>query len=171
MKNDLQKFIRDVPDFPKPGVLFKDISPLLRDKFSETIKAMSDLIVWNEVDYILGIESRGFILGSALASHQNKGLIPIRKKGKLPPPTFQAHYELEYGTDTLEISAVVGPQKSRVLIVDDVLATGGTYNAAVNLCHQANLIPIGGLFLINLTFLNKLEESKSNHPVYSLFRY
>lgn len=170
MKNDLQKFIRDIPDFPKPGVIFKDINPLLRERFSQTIEAMSDMISWNEVDYILGIESRGFILGSALASYQKKGLIPVRKKGKLPPPTFQAHYELEYGTDTLEISAL-GPQKARVLIVDDVLATGGTYNATVNLCHQANLIPIGGLFLINLTFLNKLEESKSSQPVYSLFRY
>jgi adenine phosphoribosyltransferase len=170
MGHELSQFIRNVPDFPKPGVMFKDISPLLRERFPETIKAMANLVDWNNVDYILGIESRGFILGSGLASIQNKGLIPVRKKGKLPPPTFKADYALEYGTDTLEISAL-GPTKSKVLIVDDVLATGGTYQAAVNLCLQANLTPVGGLFLINLTFLNDLEKSQQPHPVYSLFRY
>ena len=170
MSNELLKFIRNVPDFPKPGVMFKDISPLLQERFPETIKAMANLVDWNSIDYILGIESRGFILGSGLACLQNKGLIPVRKKGKLPPPTFKADYALEYGTDTLEISAL-GPSKSKVLIVDDVLATGGTYNAAVNLCLQANLIPVGGLFLINLTFLNDMEQTKKDHPVYSLFRY
>ena len=170
MSNDLLQFIRNVPDFPKPGVMFKDISPLLRERFPETIKAMASLVDWNGIDYILGIESRGFILGSGLASLQNKGLIPVRKKGKLPPPTFKADYALEYGTDTLEISAL-GPSHAKVLIVDDVLATGGTYNAAVNLCLQANLVPVGGLFLINLTFLNSMELSNKDQPVYSLFRY
>ena len=170
MNQDLLKFIRDVPDFPKPGVMFKDISPLLKERFPETITAMSNLVPWNEIDYIVGIESRGFILGSALASHQKKGLIPVRKKGKLPPPTFNASYTLEYGTDTLEISAL-SAKNSKVLIVDDVLATGGTFAATVNLCQQANLVPIGGLFLINLTFLNTLESSNQQPKVYSLFRY
>lgn len=170
MHNELQSFIRDVPNFPKPGVLFKDINPLLNERFTETTEALSKLVSWAEVDYILGIESRGFILGAALAAKQNKGFIPVRKKGKLPPPTFQAEYALEYGTDTLEISTL-GPKQAKILIVDDVLATGGTYKAAISLCLQANLIPIGGLFLINLTFLNQLESIKSDHPVYSLFRY
>lgn len=170
MNNELQKFIRDVPDFPKAGVMFKDISPLLSDRFTDTIVAMAKLISWDNIDHIVGIESRGFILGAALASQQNKGFIPVRKKGKLPPPTFKAQYELEYGTDTLEISAA-GLKPSKVLIVDDVLATGGTFKATMNLCIQANLEPIGGLFLINLTFLNKLAESNTAHPVYSLFRY
>ncbi len=170
MHTDLLQFIRNVPDFPKPGVMFKDIGPLLKERFSETILAMSKQVNWDAIDYILGIESRGFILGSGLASLQNKGFIPARKKGKLPPPTFKAEYTLEYGTDTLEISALLSPQ-SKVLIVDDVLATGGTYNAALSLCLQANLIPVGGLFLINLTFLNNFEQTNKNYPVYSLFRY
>ncbi len=170
MNSELLKFIRDVPDFPKAGIIFKDISPLLRERFQETIAALSNLLQWDSIDYVLGIESRGFILGSALASKHNKGLIPVRKKGKLPPPTFSANYSLEYGTDTLEISAL-GPKNSKVLIVDDVLATGGTYGATLKLCEQANLIPMAGLFLINLTFLNNLESSTSPQKVYSLFRY
>lgn len=170
MAKELLSFIRDVPDFPKSGVIFKDINPLLREKFPETISALSTLVQWDSIDYILGIESRGFILGSALASKHNKGLIPVRKKGKLPPPTFSASYSLEYGTDTLEISALA-PKNAKVLIVDDVLATGGTFGATLKLCEMAGLSSQGGLFLINLTFLNNLESTKEKGSVYSLFRY
>ena len=162
-----ESHIRSVPDFPKIGVTFKDISPLLQERFPEVIAAMCDGINWSEVDYIVGIESRGFILGSAMAMHKNKGFIPVRKIGKLPPPTISESYTLEYGTDTLEM--IVNNQPARVVLVDDVLATGGTLRAVMNLCQKNNFEVKALSLLINLTFLNKFKDE--GHPVFSVLNY
>ena len=162
-----ESHIRNVPDFPKPGILFKDITPLLQDRFHEVIEAMACTIKWEEIDYVIGIESRGFILGAAMATLKGKGFIPVRKKGKLPPPTIAESYTLEYGTDTLEM--IVNQKPGRVVLVDDVLATGGTLKAVMNLC-QKNQFDVKALsLLINLTFLNKFTEE--GHPVHSVLNY
>ncbi len=165
--SDLETFIRDVPDFPKKGIIFKDISPLLEQKFSETIDAIIKLIDWSEVDSIAGVESRGFIFGAAMAKALGKGFIPIRKKGKLPPPVISESYTLEYGEDSLEISTLYNKQK--VVIVDDVIATGGTLKASIKLCKNANLEVISCLSLINLSFLNELDNTQI--PIHSVFEY
>jgi len=133
---DLRQYVVDIPDFPKPGILFRDISPLLRRHFGATIEAIEGLFSedeWRSVDAVAGIESRGFILASALAERRDKGFVPIRKKGKLPPPVVDIAYDLEYGTGVLEMQAGQG----RLLLVDDVLATGGTLSASVALSRQA----------------------------------
>lgn len=167
-KAEFEKYILDVEHFPKPDVIFKDISPLLANKFSEVITAFTNApIDWSDVEHIIGIESRGFILGSALAIHLNKGFIPIRKKGKLPPPVHSQSYQLEYGEDILEMKEIKNP--SSVVIVDDVLATGGTIQAAAKLCELNNFSIKAKLFLINLTFLNKLKET--NPLIHSLIEY
>lgn len=134
--SDLRQHIRDVPDFPTPGILFRDIAPLLRHHFAATIDALSALVApdrWPAIDAVAGIESRGFILAAALAERHRKGFVPIRKKGKLPPPVVDRAYQLEYGSAILEMQRGAG----RLLIVDDVLATGGTLLAAAELCTQA----------------------------------
>src|SRR5262245_17504945 len=123
LMSDLKRYIRNVPDFPKPGIVFRDIAPLLRDHLGQAIDAMSALLrteEWAAIDAIAGIESRGFILGSALALRHAKGFVPIRKQGKLPPPVVAVPYSLEYGSGVLEMQRGSG----RVLLVDDVLATG-----------------------------------------------
>jgi adenine phosphoribosyltransferase len=133
---DLKKAVRDVPDFPRPGILFRDIAPLLRDHFDVTIRALDALLTdeeWDEVDVLAGIESRGFILGAALAVHRRKGFVLVRKQGKLPPPVVDVAYDLEYGSGVLEMQRGNG----RVVLVDDVLATGGTMTAAADLCERA----------------------------------
>ncbi|HEY0747526.1 MAG TPA: adenine phosphoribosyltransferase [Steroidobacteraceae bacterium] len=133
---DLKKAIRDVPDFPRPGILFRDIAPLLRDHFGATIGALDALLSneeWGEIDAVAGIESRGFILGAALAVLRGKGFVLVRKQGKLPPPVVDVAYALEYGSGILEMQRGNG----RVMLVDDVLATGGTMSAAANLCERA----------------------------------
>jgi adenine phosphoribosyltransferase len=134
--NDLHRYIRDVPDFPRTGILFRDIVPLLREHFDKTIDAMSELLPaqqWQEIDAIAGIESRGFILAAALAARHGKGFVPIRKQGKLPPPVVSVPYDLEYGTGVLEMQT----GKGRILLVDDVLATGGTLQAGASLSIDA----------------------------------
>jgi adenine phosphoribosyltransferase len=133
---DLKLHVVDIPDFPKPGILFRDISPLLRRHFSETIEAIDRLFTdaeWADVDVVAGIESRGFILASALADRRDKGFVPIRKKGKLPPPVVDIAYDLEYGTGVLEMQTGAG----RLLLIDDVLATGGTLAASAALSRLA----------------------------------
>ncbi|MBY0355090.1 MAG: adenine phosphoribosyltransferase [Rickettsiales bacterium] len=150
---DLRTLITGVPNFPKKGILFRDISPLLRTHFSETINQMGTLLntaQWQEIDVIGGIESRGFILGAALAATQHKGFVKIRKKGKLPPPVSTRAYGLEYGEDALEMQAGSG----RMLIVDDVLATGGTLHAAAELAQETGYQVQGFACLIDLCFLN-----------------
>jgi len=133
---DLKQAIRDVPDFPRPGILFRDIAPLLRDHFEVTIHALDALLTdeeWDEVDALAGVESRGFILGAALAIRRRKGFVLVRKQGKLPPPVVDVAYDLEYGSGVLEMQRGNG----RVVLVDDVLATGGTMTAAADLCERA----------------------------------
>ena len=159
--------IRNVPDFPKPGIIFKDISPLLQERFPEVIEAMSQNIDWSQVDHVVGIESRGFILGAAMAQLKGKGFIPMRKKGKLPPPIIAETYQLEYGTDTLEM--ILTERPARIVLVDDVLATGGTLRAALKLCEKNQLEVVSMALLINLTFLNKFKEQ--GLPVTSVLNY
>lgn len=162
-----ESLIRKVPDFPQPGIVFKDITPLLQERFPEVIAAMSQGIDWSQIDYVIGIESRGFILGAAMAQLNGKGFIPMRKKGKLPPPVIAETYSLEYGTDTLEMIKEEKP--GRVVLVDDVLATGGTLRAAANLCAKNKLEVKAMALLINLTFLNKFKEE--GMPVVSVLDY
>jgi adenine phosphoribosyltransferase len=159
--------IRNIPDFPKPGIMFKDITPLLQERFSEVVEAMSQNIDWSQVDFVVGIESRGFILGAAMAQLKGKGFVPMRKKGKLPPPVVSETYTLEYGTDTLEMLKEDKP--ARVVLVDDVLATGGTLRAAVNLCAKNKLEVKAMALLINLTFLNNFKEE--GLPIFSVIEY
>jgi adenine phosphoribosyltransferase len=133
---DLKRHVLDVPDFPRPGILFRDITPLLRNQFEPTIQALEGLLNvddWRRIDAVAGIESRGFILAGALAARRGKGFVPIRKQGKLPPPVVDMAYALEYGSGILEMRLGSG----RVLLVDDVLATGGTMRAAAELCVRA----------------------------------
>jgi adenine phosphoribosyltransferase len=133
---DLKQAIADVPDFPRPGILFRDISPLLRDHFGATVQALDALLTdeeWGGIDALAGIESRGFILGAALAIGRGKGFVLVRKQGKLPPPVVDVAYELEYGSGVLEMQRGQG----RLMLIDDVLATGGTMTAAADLCQRA----------------------------------
>jgi adenine phosphoribosyltransferase len=163
----LEKHIRTVPDFPKPGIVFKDIMPLMRDHFDEMIDAMSATIPWDEIDTVVGIESRGFILGAAMARRHGKGFIPVRKKGKLPPPLVSESYTLEYGTDTLEMA--VNETPARVLLVDDVLATGGTLNASVALCERNRFHVRAMAVFINLSFLNNFQAR--GMPLHAVLNY
>ena len=146
---DLKQAIRQVPDFPRSGILFRDIAPLLRDHFDATIQALDALLTaqeWQAVDAVAGIESRGFILGAALAHRRRKGFVLVRKKGKLPPPVVDVAYDLEYGSAVLEMQKGGG----RLILVDDVLATGGTMGAAADLCDRAGYELSALLALIDL---------------------
>src|SRR5205085_160718 len=135
LEQDIRAAIRDVPDFPKPGIMFKDITPLLADPalFRRTTAAMAEPFRNSGITHVVSIESRGFLLGAPVAQHLNAGLIPVRKPGKLPSKTASVQYALEYGTDALEIHADACDHSARVLIVDDVLATGGTAKATAEL--------------------------------------
>jgi adenine phosphoribosyltransferase len=169
---DLKQHIRHVPDFPKAGILFYDITTLLRDAqgFKMTIDMLAMPYQGQGIDTVVGIESRGFILGAAVAQQIGAGFIPIRKPGKLPAKSVKAAYQLEYGTDALEMheDAVTAGQK--VLIVDDVLATGGTAAAAAALVKQLGGTLHGMAFLIELLFLNGREKIKSEQ-VFSVLQY
>jgi adenine phosphoribosyltransferase len=139
---DLKALVTSIPDFPKPGILFRDISPLLRHHFDATIDALDALfseVEWQEADVVAGVESRGFILAAALAERRGKGFVPIRKKGKLPPPVIDVSYDLEYGSGVLEMQTGHG----RLLLIDDVLATGGTLGASVVLSGRAGYVVHG----------------------------
>ena len=163
----MEKYIANIPDFPKSGVIFKDFSPLLEEKFPECLEEMGRKINWDHIDCVVGIESRGFILGSALAAKHGKGFVLVRKKGKLPPPVISQSYTLEYGEDTLEMRP--NSKKKNVLIVDDVLATGGTLKAAISLCEKNNFEVYGVSMLINLKFLNNLGTQVNR--LYSVLDY
>lgn len=153
----IKNLIKDIPDFPKKGVTFKDIQPLLENGniFDQVIIGMLNEV--NKPDYFVGIDSRGFIFASAMAQKTMNGLKLVRKKGKLPPPTIELSYDLEYGSDTLEIQ----PGTGKVVIVDDVYATGGTMNAAEELCIKAGYEVIGKVVLIDLAFLHEPNDVKS----------
>jgi len=164
--------IRDVPDFPKPGIVFKDITPLLQDPASlaRTIERMAEDSAAQPFDLVCGIESRGFIFGAALARELGKGFIPIRKPGKLPWKTAAESYELEYGKDTIEIHVDAAQGGQRVLMVDDLLATGGTMEAALKLVRKIGGVPVAACFVIELSFLNG-RKRLGDLPVHSLVRY
>ncbi len=168
----LKQLIRTVPDFPKPGILFYDITTLLKDKtgFAQMIDAFAAYYIGREIDLVLGIEARGFIFGPALAYRLNAGFVPVRKPKKLPAPVARVSYDLEYGTDSLEIHLDAIQPGQRVVIVDDLLATGGTMQATVKLVRQLGGEIAGIGFAIELDFLGgraKLEE----YDVLSLLHY
>ena len=154
---EFKSYIKDVLDFPKLGVTFKDIQPLLSNTivYNNAIKEMNNLV--ETPDYWVGIDSRGFIMASALSLHTKIGLKLIRKKGKLPPPILSVSYNLEYGSDTIEMQ----PGKGNVVIIDDVYATGGTMDAAEKLCREAGYNVIDKLVLIDLCFLHPINNIKS----------
>ena len=168
----LKSKIREVPDFPKPGILFYDITTLLCDGqgFRDTVDALAAPFMGEDIDQVIGIESRGFILGAAVAATLGCGFVPIRKPGKLPSSTHRETYNLEYGTDALEIHQDACANNQRILIVDDVLATGGTARAAIDLARRAGGKIIGAAFLIELDFLNGRSKLQGEE-VYSVLRY
>ena len=166
-----EDLIREIPDFPRPGIRFKDITPLLLDAqaFRETVERIAAPVL-GRVDVVLGVESRGFIIGSAVAYHLGTGLAVARKPGKLPAAIYEARYELEYGTDGLQIHQDGFSAGSRVLIVDDLLATGGTASAAVELARKTGGTVVACAFIIELTFLNGREKLRPV-DVHSLVKY
>lgn len=171
-KIEFKKYIRNIPDFPRPGILFKDITTLLRDKFAfkHAVEAISAKYRNKKIDLVVAVEARGFILGGAIAQKIGAGFIPVRKKGKLPWKTSSVTYDLEYGTDTLEMHHDAISPGNRVLIVDDLLATGGTLRAVTDLVKQLKAKIAGIAFLIELTELKGREKLKG-YPVYSLIKY
>ncbi len=163
--HDIEKAIQDIPDFPKPGIIFKDITPILQDPrlLRESIELMTAPWRQEKVELILGIESRGFIFGTAMALELGIGFIPVRKEGKLPRSCSRADYELEYGSAVIEMHSDAVKPGQKVLIVDDLLATGGTAGAAVELASAAGADIAGVQCLIELAFLNpraRLEQNK-----------
>lgn len=168
----LKKLIREVPDFPKRGILFYDITTLLKDKvgFAMLIDALSEHYLNDKIDLVLAIEARGFIFGPALAYRLNAGFVPIRKPGKLPAETVKWSYELEYGLDTLEIHKDAIRRGQRVIIVDDLLATGGTANACVQLAKSLGAEIAGLGFVVELDFLNGRKKF-DGIEVFSLLHY
>lgn len=170
---DVKNKIRDVADFPKQGIIFRDITTALKD--SETLKVMIDYLCDEfkdvKIDYIAGIESRGFIFGMPMAYKLGAGFVPIRKPNKLPAETYSQEYELEYGTDKIEVHKDAFPQGSNVLIVDDLLATGGTAEAACKLVKKTGANLVGMAFLIELEALNGREKLSSDGRIVSMLKY
>ena len=168
----IERYIRDVPDFPKPGILFKDITPLLQsaEGFSLCVDQLAALVAPNSYDVICGVESRGFIFGCALANRLRKGFVPIRKPGKLPYKTVAQSYELEYGTDSIEIHVDALQPGQRVLLIDDLLATGGTMGASLELVKRIGGVPVACAFVIELVFLQG-RRRLGDLPVHSLVKY
>jgi len=172
MTLDLRDRVRDVPDFPTPGIVFKDLMPLIADPayFGDTIEQLAAWARPRTPDFVLGAEARGFIFGAALAYALRAGFIPARKPGKLPRETIEATYALEYGTDTLEVHRDAVPSGARVLVVDDVLATGGTAKAKVELVESLGAVVVGVLFVIELTFLEG-RKNLQGYDVHALVQY
>jgi adenine phosphoribosyltransferase len=168
----LQNAIRNVPDFPKPGIQFKDITPVLADAklFATSIDLLTESFKPGEVDIVVGIDARGFIFASAAALRWGAGLVPIRKKGKLPYQTHEESYDLEYGSNTLAIHTDAIKNGARVVLVDDLLATGGTAGAATSLIQKIGGNILETTFLIELSFLNGREKLK-NAPVRSIITF
>ena len=172
MAIDLRDRVRDVPDFPTEGIVFKDLMPLIADRmyFSETIRQLAAWAKPRDPDLVLGAEARGFIFGGALAYEIGAGFIAARKPGKLPRETVEATYALEYGTDSLQMHRDAVSPGSRVVILDDVLATGGTARAKVELVESLGGIVVGVLFVIELAFLDG-RKKLDGHDVHSLIQY
>jgi len=168
----LKKLIREVPDFPKKGILFYDITTLLKDRlgFATLIDALSEYYLQKKVDLVLGIEARGFIFGPALAYRLNAGFVPVRKPKKLPAETAKVTYELEYGSDTLEVHKDAIQPGQRVIIVDDLLATGGTASATVQLVKSLGGEIAGLGFVIELGFLQGRQKLQA-YDVFALLHY
>lgn len=169
---DLAEHIRSIPNFPKPGIMFRDITPLLAkpDIFREVIRRMVERFRDERVTAVLAAEARGFIFAAPLALELNAAFIPIRKPGKLPFDTHSFHYELEYGTDSLEMHTDAITADDRVLLVDDLLATGGTMQACIQMTERAEAEVVGATFLVELDFLNG-RERLAPCDVYSLIHY
>jgi len=169
---DLRKLIRDVPNFPIEGIIFKDITTLIKDPvgYSETLNELYNLAKNKGITKVVGIESRGFIFGGALAEKLGAGFVPIRKPGKLPAETVSESYELEYGTDQMEIHKDALQEGDKVLLHDDLLATGGTMEAACKLVEKLGAEIVQISFIIDLTFLNGKEKLKG-YDVHSLIEY
>ena len=169
----LKEIIRDIPDFPKKGILFKDIAPLLGDpvQFTTVVDHLKERYIGKKIDHVVGIEARGFIFAATLAYALGAGCVMVRKPGKLPYKTFQQTYDLEYGTDTVEIHQDALKKDERVVLIDDVLATGGTMAATVDLVRdnfKAEIVEAA--FIMELNFLNGREKLK-NLPIYSLIQF
>lgn len=169
---DLKQFVRDIPDFPKPGILFKDITPLLANgaAFKEAIRQLANQYRESGVEVIVAAEARGFIFAAPLALELGVGFVPIRKPGKLPFDTLAFHYELEYGTDTLEIHVDGVSPGQRVLVIDDLLATGGTVKACCSMLDKLGAQIVGCGFAIELSFLEG-AKALAPHNVFSLIQY
>ncbi|MGM0410828.1 MAG: adenine phosphoribosyltransferase [Bacillota bacterium] len=168
---NLKSYIRNIPDFPKEGIMFKDITPMLKDKeaFNAAIEAIKDNYKDLDIDYIVGIEARGFIVGTPLALAMNKGFIPIRKPGKLPAEKITASYDLEYGSNELELHRDAIDKGDKILIIDDLLATGGTVKAACDLVEKlgGDIVSVG--FLLELKDLDGRDKLKG-YDVFSLLK-
>jgi adenine phosphoribosyltransferase len=171
MMADLKSFVRDIPDFPKKGIIFKDITTLLRDgkAFRDAVDKIVAEYKGKKIDAVLSVESRGFLFGSAVAYQLGAGVVLVRKKGKLPYKTYSASYELEYGTDTLEIHQDAFPKGANILIVDDLLATGGTTKACIELVNKLGGKVAGVAFVIELMPLKGREKLKG-YPILSLIK-
>jgi adenine phosphoribosyltransferase len=169
---DLRQYIRDIPDFPKPGILFKDITPLLADPaaFQAAIEQMTDHYRTQPIDAVAAVEARGFLFAAPLALALKKPLIPLRKPGKLPYRTYSLAYELEYGVAELQVHIDGVGEGHRVLLVDDLLATGGTMDAGCQLVQKAGGVVVGCAFLVELSFLGGRDKLKP-HDVFSLITY
>lgn len=168
----LKYCIRNIPDFPKPGILFRDITTLLKEKmaFKLAVDSLVKKYKNKKIDEVVAVEARGFILGGAVAYRLDAGFVPVRKQGKLPSQTNSVTYNLEYGTDTLEMHHDAIKPGDKVLIVDDLLATGGTVKAVTDLVRQLEGKIVGIAFLIELTDLKGRDKLK-DYPVYSLIKY
>lgn len=171
-KINLKSYIRNIPDFPKSGILFRDITTLIKDKkaFKEAVDALVKKYKNKKIDKVVAVEARGFILGGTVAYKLGAGFVPVRKKGKLPWKTNSVTYDLEYGTDTLEMHHDALNPQEKILIIDDLLATGGTVKAVTDLVKQLQGKIAGIVFLIELTDLRGREKLK-DYPVYSLIKY
>jgi len=169
---ELKDYIRNIKDYPKEGILFRDITTLLKDKdaFKLAIDKMAEQVKDKKVDLIVGAESRGFLIGSALAYKMNSGFIPVRKKGKLPYKTISEEYALEYGTDTLFMHEDAIKKGDNVLVVDDLIATGGTALAMIKMVEKLGGTVIGSSFLIELEELNGRKEIEK-YPINVLIKY
>jgi len=174
MKNDslLEKSIRSIPDFPKPGILFRDVTTLIQNKtaFKKSVDLLAKKYKGKKIDKVVGVEARGFIFGAAVAHKIGAGFVPVRKKGKLPYKTISTTYELEYGTDTLEIHKDAITSGEKILIIDDLLATGGTVKAVVDLVKQLQGKIAGIGFVIELVDLHGRDKLK-DYPLYSLIKF